>query len=88
MTVSSYTKDETRLGVSRYSKAFKQLDHKPIKKQKFLKHSSPIKRSCGITNKKCRVCGKSRAHMSQYGLHFCRQCFREVAKNIGFKQYS
>ncbi|HKZ45470.1 MAG TPA: 30S ribosomal protein S14, partial [archaeon] len=24
----------------------------------------------------------------KYGLYYCRQCMREVAKNVGFKKYN
>ena len=73
---------------SNYKTHMAQLENKPIKKLKFLKHSAPRKRSCGASLKKCRYCGKSRGHVSQYGINFCRQCFREHATEIGFKRYS
>ena len=73
---------------SDYRKVFKQLKAKPVKLKKFLKHNAPKKRSCGISTKKCERCGRTEAHISKYGLHLCRQCFREVAVNIGFKKYS
>ncbi len=72
---------------SHYTKAFKQLRIKPIKLQKFLKHSSPKKRSCGATNYRCKRCGRMGGHISKYSLDFCRHCFREIATSIGFKQY-
>jgi len=43
---------------SDYKKAFTQLDHKPIKKAKFIKHNSPKPRSCGIALRKCQNCGR------------------------------
>ena len=73
---------------SDYKKEFKQLKAKPIKLKKFIKHNSPKKRSCGIALKRCGRCGRIRGHISKYGLHLCRQCFREHAKNLGFKKYS
>jgi small subunit ribosomal protein S14 len=36
----------------------------------------------------CRRCGKSKGVIRKYGLYYCRQCFREVAKELGFKKYS
>lgn len=72
---------------SDYKKAFKQLKAKPIKLKKYLKHNSPSERKCGINLKKCKRCGRTRAHISAYGLHLCRQCFREIATKIGFKKY-
>ncbi|MEM5790607.1 MAG: 30S ribosomal protein S14 [Candidatus Aenigmatarchaeota archaeon] len=37
---------------------------------------------------KCRRCGKKRGVIRKYNLFYCRQCFREIAKKIGFKKYS
>ncbi len=73
---------------SNHEKEFKQLKAKPIKLKKFIKHNSPKKRSCGISLKRCTRCGRIRGHISSYGLHLCRQCFRENAKDLGFKKYS
>ncbi len=76
------------MGYSNHKKVFKQLKAKPAKLKKFLKHNAPKKRSCGINIKRCERCGRTRAHISKYGLHLCRQCFREVAVDIGFKKYN
>ena len=72
---------------SNYSKAFTQLDKKPIKKAKYIKHNKPKERSCGVALKECRRCGRNRGHIQKYGLGLCRQCFRETAKKLGFKKY-
>lgn len=73
---------------SDHRKIFKQLKVKPVKLKKFVKHSSPKERSCGIAIRKCKRCGRNRAHIRSYGLGLCRQCFREIATEIGFKKYS
>jgi len=73
---------------SDYRKTLKQLKAKPAKLKKFLKHNAPKKRSCGIALKKCSRCGRTRAHISKYGLNLCRQCFREIATELGFKKYN
>lgn len=73
---------------SNHKKAFKQLKAKPHKMKKFIKHNAPKERSCGITKKRCVRCGRIRGHISKYGLHLCRQCFRDIATNIGFKKYT
>ncbi len=73
---------------SNYEKAFKQLDAKPIKKAKYIKFNKPIKRSCGIALHKCRNCGRNGGHIGKYGLKLCRQCFRAIATDLGFKKYS
>ena len=37
---------------------------------------------------KCRRCGSHNAIIRKYGLYLCRQCFREVARQLGFKKYN
>ena len=72
---------------SDYKKVFKQLQAKPAKLNKFIKHNSPKKRNFGQISKKCIICGRTHAHVSKYNINLCRQCFRLNAKNIGFKKY-
>ena len=74
--------------VSDWNKILKQLNSKPAVKAKFLKHCKPQDRKTGITAKKCERCGRFGAHISSYGLHLCRHCFREIAEEIGFQKYS
>lgn len=76
------------MSYSNFNKVFKQLNQKPVKKAKYLKHNQPKKRSCGIALRRCRNCGRIRGHVNKYGLHLCRQCFREMAVQVGFKKYS
>ena len=73
---------------SDHKKVFTQLKAKPIKKAKFIKFNQPKTRSCGIALRKCKQCGRMRAHIRKYGLHLCRQCFREMAPKLGFKKFS
>jgi len=73
---------------SDFKKVFKQLKVKPAKLKKYTKHNAPKERSTGFNKKHCRRCGRTRAHISKYGLDLCRQCFREIATKIGFKKYS
>lgn len=73
--------------IKSYKKLLKQIANKPSKRKKFLKHSKPKKRSCGIATRKCVRCGKFKAHINKYGLHLCRQCFREIAFELGFRKY-
>ena len=71
-----------------YKKVFKQLVNKPAKLKKFLKHNAPKKRNFGVGSRKCKRCGRYGAHIQKYNLNLCRHCFREIAKNIGFKKYN
>lgn len=73
---------------SDWKKMFTQLDAKPIKKAKYVKFNQPRARSCGRALRKCTNCGRVGAHINKYGLHICRQCFREMATGLGFKKYS
>ena len=73
---------------SDWSKVAKQLKNKPAVYQKFMNHNKPKTRKSGIALKKCERCGRFGAHLSQYNLNLCRQCFREIAEEIGFKKYS
>ncbi len=73
---------------SDHRKMFTQLDHKPIKKAKFIKFNQPKARSCGAALRKCKNCGRMGGHINKYGLHLCRQCFREMAPDLGFKKFS
>ena len=33
-------------------------------------------------------CGRKRGLVRRYNLHLCRQCFREIAPDLGFEKYS
>ena len=75
---------------SDWNKIAKHLRAKPAIYKKFLKHNKPKDRKMGIgiAAQKCRRCGRFGAHLNQYNLELCRQCFREIAEEIGFKKYS
>lgn len=49
----------------------------------------PIKRvhKFGRGAYRCRRCGRYGAVIRKYNLMYCRQCFREVARKVGFKKY-
>ena len=44
-------------------------------------------RKYGKGSRWCRRCGQYTAMMQTYDLMLCRQCFREVAKSLGFKKF-
>jgi small subunit ribosomal protein S14 len=35
----------------------------------------------------CERCGQMRSLVRRYGLHLCRQCFRDTAATMGFKKF-
>ncbi len=76
------------MSIKDFKKVFKQLNVKPVKLKKYVKHNSPKVRKTGIGLRRCRICGRFGAHVRSYGLGLCRQCFRDQAKNIGFKKFS
>lgn len=73
---------------SDWRKITKQLKNKPVVLQKFIRHNKPKERTSGIAKRKCERCGRFGAHLNQYNLNLCRQCFREIAEEIGFRKYS
>jgi small subunit ribosomal protein S14 len=82
-------KTEKRIpGASDWRKMLKQLNSKPAVKAKYLKHCQPKDRKIGVASRKCERCKRYGAHIRSYGLNLCRQCFREIATEIGFKKYS
>jgi len=36
----------------------------------------------------CRRCGRHQGLVGKYEIWLCRQCFREIARDMGFKKYS
>lgn len=36
----------------------------------------------------CTYCDRKRGLVRRYGLDLCRQCFRDNARDLGFKKYS
>ncbi len=71
-----------------HKKVLKQLKSKPAKMKKFLKHNKPQERKFGRGTKACIKCGRKGGHVSKYKLNLCRQCFRQYAKDLGFKKYN
>jgi len=72
-----------------YLKSMKIFENKPSKMARFRKHNMPKARKYGLGKSICRNCGKKGMGMiTKYGLYYCRHCFREVARTVGFKKYS
>ena len=36
----------------------------------------------------CQRCGREQGLVGKYDIWLCRQCFREIARDMGFKKYS
>ena len=43
-------------------------------------------RKYGQGSRQCRACSNRHGLIRKYNLNMCRQCFREYAKDIGFKK--
>ncbi len=73
-----------------YKGMLKQIKHKKGKTKKFKRHNVPDRdQDFGKAKTKCRRCGRrGRGIITKYNLYYCRQCFREVAEDIGFRKYS
>jgi len=71
-----------------FENAKKQITGKPVKLAKFLKHNKPKDRKSGRNATPCRRCGRTEGVITKYGLAYCRQCFREEGKKLGFRKYS
>ncbi len=39
------------------------------------------------SDRECRRCGRKQGLVGKYDIFLCRQCFREVARSMGFKKY-
>lgn len=37
---------------------------------------------------KCQRCSRKQGLVGKYDIWLCRQCFREIAREMGFKKYS
>jgi small subunit ribosomal protein S14 len=38
-------------------------------------------------NEACRRCERKQGLVGKYDINLCRQCFREVARSMGFRKY-
>jgi small subunit ribosomal protein S14 len=70
-----------------FKNAMRQIAGKKEKLAKFMKHNRSRDRKFGRNATPCRRCGKTEGVINKYGLQYCRQCFREEAKKLGFKKY-
>jgi ribosomal protein S14 len=53
----------------------------------FMSQLKPKERNYGKGSRECSRCGTKDGLIRRYGLNICRQCFREIAKDLGFKKY-
>lgn len=70
-----------------WRKMYKSVEHKPGRTARMLKFNKPKVRKYGRGLRVCTICLRRGAHIRRYGLHVCRQCFRDIAPTIGFNKY-
>jgi small subunit ribosomal protein S14 len=70
-----------------YQRIMNSLASKPAKRDRFEKFNVPKQRAYGYGKRRCIRCGKAGSHIKVHGLDYCRECFREVAKDLGFSKY-
>ncbi|UCD26255.1 MAG: 30S ribosomal protein S14 [Candidatus Bathyarchaeota archaeon] len=52
-----------------------------------VKQKPKRERKYGKGTRPCRRCGSYGSVIRRYGLDLCRQCFREIAEDLGFKKF-
>jgi large subunit ribosomal protein L5 len=77
-----------KMTTSDHKKVLNQIQGKPAKIARFKKYNVPKDRAFGKMTKRCVRCGRTGGHISKYGINVCRQCFREIALELGFKKFS
>jgi len=50
--------------------------------------TTEIEMKFGRGANQCRRCGRKQGLVRKYGIYLCRQCFREIAPDMGFSKYS
>jgi len=71
---------------SSHTKVFKQLEKKPAKLQKFIKHNAPKKRMFGRNVKRCGICDRSGAHLIQVWVKPVQTMFQRECKKIRIQE--
>ena len=71
-----------------FDKIKNQLEKKPAKWAKYVKHNKPKDKNFGKTKQKCIFSGTTRGVIRKYGINICRRYFKENSKKIGFKRFN
>jgi small subunit ribosomal protein S14 len=70
-----------------YERIAKNLKDNPAKYNRFVKFNKHKMQPHDIRSRRCVRCNRGEAHIGIHGLNYCRECFREVAKDVGFRKY-
>ncbi|HIH14238.1 MAG TPA: 30S ribosomal protein S14 [Nanoarchaeota archaeon] len=66
--------------------ASEKINVSKTRRARFLRHNVPKPRKFGNRLMICKRCGGTRRYISKYKLNICGRCFREVAKDLGFRK--
>lgn len=70
-----------------FERIAKTLKGKPAKYKRFIKFNKHKMQPHDKRQNACTRCNRPEAHIKIHGLNYCRECFREIAEDIGFKKY-
>ncbi len=70
-----------------YERIAKNLKGKPAKYSRFTRFNQHKLQPHDRRAHMCVRCNRTEAHIGIHGLSYCRECFREVAKDLGFRKY-
>ncbi|MGC8516381.1 MAG: 30S ribosomal protein S14 [Candidatus Acidifodinimicrobium sp.] len=70
-----------------YERILNSLQNKPVKRARMMRFNKPKERPYGLGKNRCVRCNRHEAHIKIHGLNYCRECFKEVSKEMGFKKY-
>jgi small subunit ribosomal protein S14 len=72
---------------TQFEKILKVHSNNPAKKARFIKFNKHKMQPHDRRAHLCIRCNRAEGHIKIHGLNYCRQCFREVAPDLGFKKY-
>jgi ribosomal protein S14 len=70
-----------------WKKTFNSISHKKAESGRMLKFNKPTEKKFGRGKRICNICGRRKGLIRRYSLNICRQCFRDVARSIGFNKF-
>jgi small subunit ribosomal protein S14 len=70
-----------------FEKIASTLKGKPAKYSRFMRFNKHKMQPNDKRRNVCTRCNRAEAHISIHGLNYCRECFREIAEDIGFRKY-
>lgn len=72
---------------SAFERIYRIHQNDPVKQYRMQRFNKHKMKSHDIRSRACVRCNRPEAHIRVHGLNYCRQCFREIAKDLGFRKY-